>query len=873
MKRLFFFLWTLLIIAWIAGGACTFPTIEEPYRTLDNKKQAYAKSGNIQPLLESLTDTDLRVRAAAAAYLGKLGDPRAIPALRRSLDDRSRYVREEAAHALERLGEQPPPGARTQDVPLPDASGLKRALARARIYTTQGGAYPLDKTSLRSLAFSPDGRFIAAGYSLGGFVIWDAVEGHRYIQSAYYNRSRYYRTTHYDTSVCFSPDGKAFAVAEGAAIEMHGMDGRLLWREPHAHEDSPGFSDIGTTAVLSPAAPLLASGGRDGAVCLWDTHQGRRIARLKAEGRPVTALALSPDGGRLAAGDKDGVLRIWDTNTQTLAATEQPRPAEVTCLVFTPDGRYLIAGFMDGTIARLDGGRGSFRKRLAGHEKAVKAIAVSPDGRVLASAGDDARIFLWDLETGTKLACLEGHENWVEAAAFSPDGSLLATGGKDGTLRLWRVFEGREILKLVNLEFYDWIAITPRGDLNAPLDAADHIQIRLDEKRYPLEHIFSHCYRPETVRRVLAGLAPDPDQAGPQGNLGSPPLVEIHTPETETVETRIPVIVSARDAGDGIATLALFHNGRRVSTEGGERSISVQRDPRRLVRRFDVYLAEGENRFRAVATSGKGVVSEGAERRIFCRRPAEDTDLYVLAVGIDAYRNPDLNLNYAESDARGVASFFRSRTSGLFHSVHVTEILNEQATAAAIRKALGRMTETSGPQDAVVLYFCGHGESLDGRWYFLPHDLVYPERAERLKTLGISSDEMARTLHLIRARKVLLIMDSCKSGAALVSFRGVENRRAFMQLARATGVYVIAATSQDQTAAEVHELGHGIFTHTLLRGLYGEAVKGSSSTVTVKRLLAYIEEQLPLLSQQHRQRPQYPMIYSRGMDFPLALTE
>jgi len=78
---------------------------------------------------------------------------------------------------------------------------------------------------------------------------------------------------------------------------------------------------------------------------------------------------------------------------------------------------------------------------------------------------------------------------------------------------------------------------------------------------------------------------------------------------------------------------------------------------------------------------------------IFCRQPAEETDLYVLAVGIDAYRNPDLKLRYTESDARGVAAFFRSRATEFIPSVRVTEILSEQATAAAIRKALKRMAE------------------------------------------------------------------------------------------------------------------------------------------------------------------------------------
>jgi len=83
-------------------------------------------------------------------------------------------------------------------------------------------------------------------------------------------------------------------------------------------------------------------------------------------------------------------------------------------------------------------------------------------------------------------------------------------------------------------------------------------------------------------------------------------------------------------------------------------------------------------------------------------------------------------------------------------------------------------------------------------------------------------------------------------------------------------VHIIAASSKDQFAAEVDELGHGIFTHALLQGLGGQAAS-EGEPMTVRGLLGWVESQLPILSEKYRQQPQFPVADSRGMDFPLVV--
>ena len=134
---------------------------------------------------------------------------------------------------------------------------------------------------------------------------------------------------------------------------------------------------------------------------------------------------------------------------------------------------------------------------------------------------------------------------------------------------------------------------------------------------------------------------------------------------------------------------------------------------------------------------------------------------------------------------------------------------------------------------------------------FLPHELVYPEKEDAVRKGGLSSAELQGYIKNIGARKVVVLMDACKSGGAMAAFagRGVEDRKALAQLARAAGVHVMAASTKDHIAAEVKDLGHGVFTHTLLAGLkQGADGSPKDGIVSVRELVSYVESQLPEVS-------------------------
>lgn len=90
-----------------------------------------------------------------------------------------------------------------------------------------------------------------------------------------------------------------------------------------------------------------------------------------------------------------------------------------------------------------------------------------------------------------------------------------------------------------------------------------------------------------------------------------------------------------------------------------------------------------------------------------------------VAIGINKYKNPALNLNYAEPDARGIVDFFKQKGRGLFKNVTLIDIYNEQATKQGITSKLKQLQNTQ-LQDAVLIYLAGHGESLGDMVFHSP---------------------------------------------------------------------------------------------------------------------------------------------------------
>lgn len=255
------------------------------------------------------------------------------------------------------------------------------------------------------------------------------------------------------TQLGFAPGGTLALAAsgDGAVVALGGMDKSVrIWDEKEGRviHTMKGHAGPVLSLAFSADGATLASGGQDKTVRLWRAAEGKAAGELADFRTPVWALAFAPKGDLLAVGTEDGTVRIWKVEGREEVAVLRAHSGVVLALAFHPEGRLLASGGRDAKVRvwEVKGEKELFT--LSGHTGYAGHVAFSPDGKTLASAGGDALVRLWDVGAGRELRTLAGHEGYVSQVAFRPDGRVLASGGQDKQVRVWDLSSGRQVCAL-----------------------------------------------------------------------------------------------------------------------------------------------------------------------------------------------------------------------------------------------------------------------------------------------------------------------------------------------------------------------------------------------------------------------------------------
>jgi len=339
-------------------------------------------------------------------------------------------------------------------------------------------------SSVHSVVASPDGAIVATASGEGGVRLYDAATGAMLRVLGDVG----------DRSIAFSPDGRTIAAA---GYHMDKLVGVYDVRTGKRLKDLAGHTEWETYAtVISPDGKLLASAGSDKQLLVWELSSRMLRHRIANLAYPVTALAFSPDSATFAGACGDRRVRLWDAETGRLRHTFEGHRDWVCTVAFSSDGRTIASGASDWAYHRgrnvaehyirdkghegewklWDAATGECKKTVTEPAR-MQALALSPDGAYLAcTVGKEIRVH--DLRSG-KSRTVAAYDMETSCVSFTPDGRSVLSGSHDQTVSRAALATGKlEWRAPGSWEQVNSVALSPDGSLFATASSDRRFAVR-----------------------------------------------------------------------------------------------------------------------------------------------------------------------------------------------------------------------------------------------------------------------------------------------------------------------------------------------------------------------------------------------------------
>lgn len=500
----------------------------------------------------------------------------------------------------------------------------------------------------------------------------------------------------------------------------------------------------------------------------------------------------------------------------------------------------------------------------------VRAVAISNDKKLVLTSCDDGVATLWSAHNGQEISRFSGHFGDVHTVAFSQDARRILTGGVDGTARIWGAETGEELCQLISFTDGGWAVVDPEGRYDASNQGSVrglHFVAGLEP--IALDQMRDRFYVPGLLAKIWNG-----EELPEVEKLTS---VHLH-PEVERVAVSDAgmLTVDLADQGGGFGAVEVRVDGKLVSADARPRGGVRSRDGRGrvtvdLASLPGVPLTPGLESTVAVRVRSEvdtWLVGRGTSLKFTPSGATPElgaSRLLALCVGASDYVGDRIDLAFAAKDARDFATALRVGAEGLFNTgganrveitVLSTEGDDETPTRERVVRELERICANATAEDVVVLYLAGHGVTLDTEsgdasevFHYLCSDAstATPSRLASDEALRgattVSSSELGAILNTTKARRRVVVLDTCAAGAALADMSTqrdlpTDQVRALTRFRDRTGMWVLGGCAADSVSYEASRYAQGVLTRSLLLGMRGAAL-GSGGEVDVSTLFEF----------------------------------
>jgi serine/threonine protein kinase len=278
--------------------------------------------------------------------------------------------------------------------------------------------------TVETLAWSPDGKYIASGSSDKTVQLWEVGTGQKLFH--------YSRHAEKVNAVAWSPNQKYIASVSDDKT-MH------VWESVTGNStfDHQGWAGAPKAVTWAPDNVHIATGDEEGSILVWDILSRQLLFRYRGHSKPVNAVVWSPDGQSLFSASKDGTVHVIDSYSGQRITLYKGRSGWIQTVTSSPKGELMAFAGFDTTVKLWNTSTKKPEATFQGHRSSVYTVAWSPRGIYIASGDANGKVHVWEAATRKHIYTFRGHASMVYAVAWSPDGNSIASASSDETVQIW----------------------------------------------------------------------------------------------------------------------------------------------------------------------------------------------------------------------------------------------------------------------------------------------------------------------------------------------------------------------------------------------------------------------------------------------------